>query len=134
MKTGAQIKKDYDQIVHMVENYVRYCQNIGMTGIPLGLSLQPDPPSSFSSLEELKSYLAQCRGCLVALNRQQAVPGEGNSEPILVFVGSSPESSGVVQSSGVAQSREIAQSSGVVQRKGSVATKTLAGRGRGIVQ
>jgi len=126
METDPQMRKEYSRIVHMVENYVRYCQNIGMTGIPLNFGTRPDPPSSFSSLEELTGYLARCRACLAALNRQKPVPGEGNSEPVLVFV-SGPPGSGYAERSGETAQGEMAQGE-MAQGRESAQTKPLQGK------
>ena len=93
MKNSSQIKNEYSQLVHMVKQYVHYCQNIGLHNIPI------QNPSdiftylhhpSFSSLKNLHNYLGRCQSCPLAKNRLKPVPGEGNLTPVLVFIGKAP--------------------------------------------
>lgn len=94
MKNLSQIKNEHYQLVHMVKQYVRYCQNIGLNTIPM-----PNPSDlftylhhpSFSSLEVLHNYLSRCQSCPLAKNRIKPVTGEGNLTPVLVFIGQAPD-------------------------------------------
>lgn len=68
-----------------LEAYLRHLELLGVQEVPLRL---PEGPKD--ELERLREEILRCRACPLHRTRKNPVPGEGNPEALLVFVGEAP--------------------------------------------
>ena len=98
----------FDRLLNGLEEYLLYQQELGVRRVEVERSVlldlkqpaasvtpsTPPPaplPETFSSLEELSSFVATCQRCPLAENRTQPVLGEGNTnQPDVLFVTHAP--------------------------------------------
>lgn len=67
-----------------------------VTSVPPPLAPRPSSPAPVAatgpeSLEQIAAQIATCRACGLCETRRSTVPGEGNSQPELLFVGEAPD-------------------------------------------
>jgi uracil-DNA glycosylase family 4 len=71
-----------------------YLESIGIDYLPAGMLpaplQEPDTASEFSTLQELKDEIGDCRRCPLSKDRKHIVFGVGNPKADLVFVGEAP--------------------------------------------
>lgn len=80
------MEKKAEKLIESLEERVKFFSQIGIDFIESSSAPQ-EPTFSFDSLVE---QILSCRKCSLSQGRKNAVPGEGNIETDLMFVGEAP--------------------------------------------
>jgi DNA polymerase len=81
------LEKRAEKLIENLEERVKFYSQIGVDFIES--SSAPEEPSS-QTFHSLKNQILDCQKCSLARGRKNAVPGEGNLETDLMFVGEAP--------------------------------------------
>ncbi len=78
------------RIIHDLKEHLRFLDELGVDFVPsvprFGRG-QVRPPSGLKDLEE---EIRRCKGCPLHKSRTHAVPGEGDDQAVLLFLGEGP--------------------------------------------
>ncbi len=91
----------FDRLISDVANYLEYQRDEGVREIEIDpdtlkeLKVIPESRSSrtvgsISGLEEIAGRVAGCRKCPLCESRNRTVPGQGSSNPDIMFIGEGP--------------------------------------------
>ncbi len=81
------MEKRAEKLIENLEERVKFFSQIGVDFIESSPAPEKPSPHSFQPLIE---QILQCQKCSLAQGRKNAVPGEGNQETDLMFVGEAP--------------------------------------------
>jgi DNA polymerase len=110
-------KKTTTRLIHDLREHLRYLSDLGADFVT---ALPPDAESVETSDEPLKELIGEirtCRKCPLSKTRTQSVPGEGDGQAALMFVGEGPGQ------------EEDAQGRPFVGRAGQLLTKIIKAMG-----
>jgi DNA polymerase len=95
---NGNLMDEVTELIKSLETHLRFAKKLGVESFPIGAQfLAPEPESrgevtlpDTGLLAEIAAEIAQCIKCPLHKTRTHTVPGEGNPQARLVFVGEAP--------------------------------------------
>jgi DNA polymerase len=90
MRLRLSLKEKVNRLFKEIEENLGYFQELGFDYFPSLFSDSYEEISKEKIFSSLEQEIKECRACPLAKTRKNAVPGEGNIETDLMFVGEGP--------------------------------------------
>jgi len=87
------LAKKVDEVLDQIEERLRFLKEIGagfVSGPKAGRLSRPSLRAAREEILAIQEKILRCKKCILSLERTHAVPGEGNFEAKLMFVGEGP--------------------------------------------
>ncbi len=84
-------RQELQEIAGQAEAYLLWLKDEGVQRVEVGLPSPKKPPAGHGAeLERIACTIAGCRKCPLHRTRTQTVPGQGNPQPEIMFIGEAP--------------------------------------------